>query len=182
MIERYKPNTTVACVIYSQGKFLLVEECINGEIKFNQPAGHLEANESIVAACAREIIEETGLGLTPQAIVGIYQFQASARLAFVRYTFCIELAEQQQAMPLDPAITATHWLTLAEISALAPQLRSPLVLKSINDYLQQAGIPQAGLTTEQARLTDPRQPLLTPIHPKQHYPLSLLNADNLLAN
>jgi phosphatase NudJ len=155
MTERYKPNTTVACVIYSQGKFLLVEECIDGAVKFNQPAGHLEANESIIDGCAREIVEETGLELTPQALVGIYQFRASANLAFVRYTFCIELTKQQHAKPRDNAITDTHWLSLAEIIALGSQLRSPLVLKSIEDFLQQA------------------DKNLLP----QHTPLSLFNVD-----
>jgi phosphatase NudJ len=155
MAERYKPNTTVACVIHCQGKFLLVEERINGAIKFNQPAGHLEANESIIEACAREIVEETGLALSPQAIVGIYQFSASDELAFVRYTFCIELSEQRQALPLDSAIITTHWLSLAEIIALGSQLRSPLVVKSIADFVQQADKN----------------------HPSQHTPLSLLNVD-----
>ncbi|ABI72105.1 NUDIX hydrolase [Shewanella frigidimarina] len=155
MTERYKPNTTVACVIHCQGKFLLVEECINGAVKFNQPAGHLEANESIIEACAREIVEETGLELTPQALVGIYQFRAAADLAFVRYTFCIELAKQQHATPRDNAITAIHWLNLADITALGNQLRSPLVLKSIEDFLQQSDKN----------------------HPAQHTPLSLLNVD-----
>jgi phosphatase NudJ len=155
MTERYKPNTTVACVIYSQGKFLLVEERIDGAVKFNQPAGHLEPNESIINGCAREIVEETGLELTPQALVGIYQFSASADLAFVRYTFCIELTKQQHAKPRDNAITGTHWLSLAEIIALGSQRRSPLVLKSIEDFLQQA------------------DKNLLP----QHTPLSLFNVD-----
>lgn len=155
MTERYKPNATVACVIHCQGKFLLVEERINGAIKFNQPAGHLEANESIIEACAREIVEETGLALSPQAIVGIYQFSASDELAFVRYTFCIELSELRQALPLDSAIITTHWLSLAEIIALGSQLRSPLVVKSIADFVQQADKN----------------------HPSQHTPLSLLNVD-----
>ncbi|WP_137226908.1 NUDIX hydrolase [Shewanella sp. MEBiC00475] len=155
MTERYKPNTTVACVIHCQGKFLLVEECINGETKFNQPAGHLEANESLVDACAREITEETGLELTPQALVGIYQFSASADLAFIRYTFCSELATQQYATPRDNVITDTHWLSLTEIKALGNKLRSPLVLKSIEDYLQQI----------EKKL------------PPQHTPLTLLNVD-----
>lgn len=134
MSERYKPNTTVACVIEANGKYLLVEELIEGETKYNQPAGHLEANESIVDACIREVKEETGLDITPQGLVAIYQFSATDALAFVRYTFYISLKNCDKSTAIDPAIKDTHWLTFAEILALKTQLRSPLVLNCIEDY------------------------------------------------
>ncbi|MEZ9823098.1 NUDIX hydrolase [Shewanella sp. 10N.286.45.A1] len=134
MVERYKPNTTVACVIEANGKYLLVEELIEGKIEYNQPAGHLEANESIIDACIREVKEETGLEIKPQALVSIYQFTATEKLAFVRYTFCATLDDCLESKPIDPVINCTKWLTFSEITALKPQLRSPLVLKSIEDY------------------------------------------------
>ena len=121
-------------MIEANGKYLLVEELIEGEIKYNQPAGHLEANESIVNACIREVKEETGLEIKPQGLVSIYQFTATEELAFVRYTFCASLGNCLESKPIDPAINCTKWLTLSEITALKPQLRSPLVLKSIEDY------------------------------------------------
>ena len=134
--QRYRPNVTVACVIEAQGKFLLVEEWINGEQKFNQPAGHLEANESLLMACEREVLEETGLSLTPQALVRIDQFSASAELAFLRFTFCCSLPNTQAPCPQDSDITAAHWLTYEEISARSAQLRSPLVIDTIDAYLR----------------------------------------------
>ena len=176
MSARFKPNTTVACVIYSQGKFLLVEELINNEVKFNQPAGHLEANESIIDACIREVLEETGLAIIPQALVGIYQYSASADLAFVRYTFCVELAEQQTARPLDSSIIRNHWLNVEEITSIESQLRSPLVLKSIGDFLQQAGL----LNNESSVNSSDHIQSITPIERQSaHYPLSIINADYL---
>ena len=33
---------TVAAVAERDGRFLLVEECIDGVLRLNQPAGHLE--------------------------------------------------------------------------------------------------------------------------------------------
>ncbi|GGB49396.1 NUDIX hydrolase [Shewanella inventionis] len=174
MTQRYKPNTTVACVIYSQGKFLLVEEVINGQMKFNQPAGHLEANESLIDACSREVLEETGLNIEPQAIVGIYQFSANDELAFVRYTFCITLDQPIETTPLDSAITRTHWLSREQISELGDQLRSPLVLKSIDDYIQQAGLlDQSPPATRDLTQKTNAKPC------PHHLPLSLLNADYL---
>lgn len=150
MTERYKPNVTVACIIESQGKFLIVEELIDGEERFNQPAGHLELGESMIAACQREVLEETGLSITPQGLTGIYQFSASDTLTFLRFTFYVTLKHCEIARPQDPVIKATHWLSYDEISALSNQLRSPLVLSCLDDFLN-----------------------------KTHYPLALLNSDHL---
>ena len=62
----FKPHVTVACVVHAQDKFLIVEETINGKALWNQPAGHLEANETLLQAAERELWEETGIRATPQ--------------------------------------------------------------------------------------------------------------------
>jgi 8-oxo-dGTP pyrophosphatase MutT (NUDIX family) len=61
----WKPNVTVAALIEREGRFLLVEEETGDGIRFNQPAGHLDQGESLVAACAREALEETAWQLPP---------------------------------------------------------------------------------------------------------------------
>lgn len=156
MSLRYKPNVTVACIIHasSQDKYLLVEEWIEGEQRFNQPAGHLEANESLTQACEREVLEETGLSLKPQGLVGIYQFSANENLAFVRFTFFVQLDEMPPPAPQDDAIHAAHWLNFEQIEAKQPLLRSPLVLDCLRDYRRHL---QQGAA----------------------YPLDLLNSDRL---
>ena len=62
---QFKPNTTVAAVVMYKDKFLLVEELEHGNTVYNQPAGHLESDESLVSAIKRELKEETGLSLSP---------------------------------------------------------------------------------------------------------------------
>ncbi|MCL1048848.1 NUDIX hydrolase [Shewanella abyssi] len=121
-------------MIEANGKYLLVEELIDGEIRYNQPAGHLEPNESIIDACIREVKEETGLDIEPEGLVAIYQYTATEQLAFVRFTFYSTLKQCVTSTPLDPAICSSKWLTLTEILALKSTLRSPLVLKCIEDY------------------------------------------------
>lgn len=134
--EQFKPNTTVAAVIHYDGKFLLVEESDNGQIVYNQPAGHLEANENLMTACQREVEEETGLKLTPDYVNGIYYFhRADLNLYFLRFCFVIELTECLDTKPQDDEIIAAHWLTLEEIQQKEKQLRSPMVMQCINDYL-----------------------------------------------
>ncbi len=73
MVESlWKPHTTVAAIAERDGKFLLVTEKVKGEIVFNQPAGHLNAGESLVEAVIRETLEETQYELTPTSLQGIY--------------------------------------------------------------------------------------------------------------
>lgn len=146
--DQFKPNTTVAAVIHSQNKFLLVEEVENGKHVYNQPAGHIEESESIINAVKREITEETGLVLTPDFISGIYYYhRPELQLYYLRFCFVIELPEQLQSKPQDDEIIATHWLSYDEIIARKNQLRSPLVLDCINDYLSGNKIPLSSLKT-----------------------------------
>lgn len=136
MMERYKPNVTVACIIKSRDKYLMVEELIDGQLRYNQPAGHLEAHESLTDACKREVFEETGLHIVPESLIGIYQFQANPELAFLRFTYFCQLEQQLIPTPQDKAIRRALWLSLKEITELKALLRSPLVLQSIEDQLQ----------------------------------------------
>ncbi len=56
----FKPHVTVACVVHAQGKFLVVEESINGKALWNQPAGHLEANETLLQAAKTRTVGRNG--------------------------------------------------------------------------------------------------------------------------
>ncbi|MFT5235033.1 MAG: phosphatase NudJ [Shewanella sp.] len=141
MTQRYKPNVTVACIVQCQDKYLMVEEIIDGVTRYNQPAGHLEQGESLTQACERELFEETGLKLEIKDLVGIYQFSADENLAFLRFTFFTCISTYLETAPQDADIQAAHWLTYDEILALAPALRSPLVLLSLDDARNKTHYP-----------------------------------------
>ena len=144
--SQFKPNTTVAAVIHHQGKFLFVEELDNKQVVFNQPAGHLEENESLIAAIEREVLEETGLTLTPDHLCGIYYFhRPDLKLYFLRFCFVIELDQWLTGQPQDSEIIATHWLSFEQIKAKGQQLRSAMVLECIEDYLAGNKIPLSQL-------------------------------------
>lgn len=75
MSDIWKPNVTVAALIERDGRYLLVEEETESGIRLNQPAGHLDEDESLIDACARETLEESAWEFVPTALTGIYQWQ-----------------------------------------------------------------------------------------------------------
>ena len=131
----WRPSVTVAAVIERGGRFLLVEERIDGRLVLNQPAGHLDPGESLVAACAREVLEETAHGFTPKYLVGIYRWHYAPKdITFLRFCFIGNVLGVENR-PLDKEIVAAHWLTLAELKTRKAEHRSPLVLKCVEDFL-----------------------------------------------
>lgn len=136
----FKPHVTVACVVHAAGKFLVVEETINGKALWNQPAGHLEADETLIQAAERELWEETGIRATPQSFLRMHQWIAPDRTPFLRFCFVIELEQSQPTEPQDDDIDCCLWLTAEQILE-AENLRSPLVAETIRCYQQQERYP-----------------------------------------
>ncbi|MGD2138703.1 MAG: NUDIX hydrolase [Gammaproteobacteria bacterium] len=132
----WKPHVTVAAVVETAGRFLLVQERVAGKPVYNQPAGHLEDGESLVKAVVRETLEETAWHFHPEAVTGIYRWrQPDRQKTFLRVTFTGRALYHDPQIRLDPCIERTLWLSSAQVRARTEQLRSPLVLRSIDDYL-----------------------------------------------
>jgi 8-oxo-dGTP pyrophosphatase MutT (NUDIX family) len=130
------PHVTVASVIEREGRFLIVEEVADEGRVFNQPAGHLEAGETLVEAALRETLEETGHEVRLEGILGMALYTSPANgVTYHRTTFFGSPLRAVEDIGLDPDIVAVHWLSAAEISALSDRMRSPLVLASIEQYL-----------------------------------------------
>jgi 8-oxo-dGTP pyrophosphatase MutT (NUDIX family) len=134
-MTRWKPSVTVTAVLEQHGRFLLVEEMIDGQRVLNQPAGHLDPDESLLAACAREVIEETAHRFTPTALVGIYRHTTESGVTFLNFSFAGRIDGVADGRALDPQIIATHWMTRDEIAARRAEHRSPLVMARLEDYL-----------------------------------------------
>jgi 8-oxo-dGTP pyrophosphatase MutT (NUDIX family) len=91
--------------------FLVVEEETRVGVRLNQPAGHLEAGETLVAAAVRETREETGHRIAPTALVGIYRWQAADTGAtFIRFAYAGVSCAHEAARPLDAGILRAFWL------------------------------------------------------------------------
>ncbi|GAA5184152.1 NUDIX hydrolase [Niveibacterium umoris] len=133
---RWSPHVTVAAVVENQGRFLLVEEETDYGVRLNQPAGHLDEGESLLAACSREALEETAHRVTPLSLIGVYQWpRPRGDITYVRFAFAAELAGFDEGRTLDAGILRAVWMTRDELAACPERHRSPLVLRCIDDYL-----------------------------------------------
>lgn len=151
MSSIWKPSVTVAAIIERDQRFLLVEEHTAEGIKFNQPAGHLDPGESLVAAAAREALEETAHEFIPDALVGVYlsRYQSSRTnddVTYLRFAFSGSLGAIYDR-PLDEGIVRTVWMSHQEIMATQDRHRSPLVVKCVEDYLAGQRFPLSVIHT-----------------------------------
>jgi 8-oxo-dGTP pyrophosphatase MutT (NUDIX family) len=134
--SRYAPRVTVATVVEKDGKFLFVEERILDRLVLNQPAGHLDPHETLVAGAERETFEETGWQVRVDSLISIDQLETPTR-AFIRFAFAATALSFDAAHPLDEGIERTLWLTPTELSERLADHRSELVAAAVRRY--QAG-------------------------------------------
>jgi 8-oxo-dGTP pyrophosphatase MutT (NUDIX family) len=131
-----RPDLTVAAIVERDGEFLLVEERVGNSMVFNQPAGHVERGEELVAAVIRETLEETAWTFHPQALTGIYLWdQPEKQRSFLRFTFYGHVTGHDPQRRLDRGIERALWMSRAQLVTRTARLRSPMVLRCIDDYL-----------------------------------------------
>ena len=139
---RWSPSVTVAAIIDDGGqppRYLLVEERTPEGLKLNNPAGHLDAGETPLQGVVRETLEETARVFVPDALVGVYlsRFVRPATqedVTYLRFAYAGRVGEPLPDRALDSPIERTLWLTLDEIRAAGPRLRSELVLRCVLDH------------------------------------------------
>jgi len=132
----WKPHATVAAVIEKDSKFLVVEEVIHGEHVYNQPAGHLDPDETLLDAVIRETREESAWLFTPEAVTGIYLWKHPDNgETYLRVAFCGHCSDHDPAQELDTGIVQALWKSRDELLQRPEQLRSPMVINCIDDYL-----------------------------------------------
>lgn len=153
MPNRWKPNVTVAAIVEREGRFLLVEEDTADGLCLNNPAGHLDPGESPLAACVREVLEETAYDFEPTALVGLYlnrftRTRTGDDITYLRFAFCGHIGTHHAWRTLDDGIVRALWLTPQEIRACRARHRSALVLQGIEDYLSGQRAPLSLIHTD----------------------------------
>lgn len=145
---RQRPAISVATIVERDGQFLLVEERTRGGLRFNQPAGHLEAAETLAAGAMRETLEESAWRVEVTHLVGVYLWQPQdSRRAYLRIAFAAIPRVHEPARALDDGIVRAVWMTPAQIRACVPRHRSPLVMRCVDDYLGGRRLPLDWIAT-----------------------------------
>ena len=144
---QWMPHATVAAIVEDQGKFLLVEEETDRGNRYNQLAGHLEDNESLLAAVVRETMEETAYTFHPEALLGIYHWKHEHNdSTYLRFAYIGRVSHHQPTQALDEGIVRSVWMTVEEMREQAMLMRSPQVLKCVEDYLAGKRYPLEAIT------------------------------------
>src|SRR5690606_32781366 len=145
----WQPDVTVATVVVRDGQLLMVEETSRGRLVLNQPAGHLEPDESLADAALRETREETGWDVRLTCFIGAYQWKApagpdgSAGRDYLRFAFAAEPVSHDAERELDVGIARALWLAPVDLQTQAVRHRSPLVWRVVADYLAGCRYPLA---------------------------------------
>ncbi len=93
-----------------------------------------------MAACIREVLEETAYDFEPQALVGVYlnrftKTRTGDDMTYLRFAFAGRLGAHHSWRALDSGIVRTLWMTPDEIRASRERHRSPLLLHCLENYL-----------------------------------------------
>ncbi len=141
-MDNWYAHVTVATVVEKNGRFLLVEEQGPDGLVLNQPAGHLDPNESLQQAAVRETLEETGWHVELQGLLGMALYTAPSNgVTYHRTTFYASPIREEADFTLDTGIVRALWLSFDEILDQSARMRSPLVVAAIERYRDDKKLP-----------------------------------------
>lgn len=121
-------SVSVAAVITDDhGRALIIQR--RDSHHWEPPGGVLELGESIHDGLRREVREETGLDVEPDALTGVYKDMTRGIVALVFR--CTGIGGQ---LTVNEEVTAFRWATPAEVSDLAPEAYAVRILDALRDH------------------------------------------------
>jgi len=121
-----------AAIIVSDGRLLLVQRRVSeGALSWQFPAGAVEAGETLEEAAARETIEEVGLVVTPDRLLGERTHPKTGRR--MAYVACTIVSGSAHVADTDELSDIT-WAAPSQFDDYVPYGFAPMV----QDYLTTA--------------------------------------------
>lgn len=159
-MDYWKPNVTVAALIERDGQLLMIEERTPEGLRLNQPAGHLDAGETLQQAVVREALEESAWHVEPLALLGVYmsryvQPATGTDVTYLRHAFVCRAVSHVPDRALDEGISHALWMTPQQVLACPERHRSPLVSRTVSDYLAGRRFPLDVIWTHPSALAAP---------------------------
>ena len=131
----YSTDITVAALVFHEGRYLMIEERAGGRKVLTQPGGHIEDGESAEQAVEREVLEESGCTVSCNEMIGVYLWiHPQTRQQFLKLVFEATFVLCDETLALDAGILRRIWLDRQEIEARRRVLRTPAVLRCIEDF------------------------------------------------
>jgi hypothetical protein len=70
-------------------------------------------------------------------LLGAYHYRSPEDgRSFLRFAFCGDVDDHRPRQPLDDGIVRAVWLSAGELGAQRQRLRSPLVMRCVEDFLR----------------------------------------------
>ena len=92
--------------------------------------------ESPEQAIVREVLEESGCHVSVTGLLGVYLWiQPQTRRQFLKVVYLARLIAQDSTSKLDSGIRAVHWYSTSDIKHRMKDIRTPVVLRCIEDYI-----------------------------------------------
>lgn len=116
-----RPGASALVFDEAREKILLTRRADNG--RWCLPGGGMDPGESAAEACAREVLEETGLEVEVTKLVGVYttpdlliEYPDGNKIQPVAFSFEVEITGGK--LTLSDETTEFGWYTLAEMEAM----------------------------------------------------------------
>lgn len=111
------PALATDCVVFDRlGRVLLIRRGHEpGAGKYALPGGFVKIGETVMAACRREVNEETGFDVADLSLVGVYSdIDRDPRGHIVSVAFMTELTEESRPHGGSDALSA-EWVNIRDV-------------------------------------------------------------------
>ena len=131
----------VGCIVVKDDSFVIVKEAqkhVYG--KWNLPLGHLDEGESILVGAKRESEEETGLKISINGLVGVYQHKKSDGTSIIKIIFIASVIGGKLEFQKDELLDA-KWIKFEEFDKMQEdEIRTKDIIEAVKDFRRRGGL------------------------------------------